>query len=124
MFWTNLLLGIMVPAIITVIGAIFKKYPPKKINSFAGYRTVRSMKSQEAWDFANRYSARLMLSCGIILLAVSAAIMLLVRDASEDVQAMVMVILCTVQTGTIVLTIIPVERALKERFDEQSRPKK
>ncbi|SCP96204.1 SdpI family protein [Anaerobium acetethylicum] len=68
MFWTNMLFCIMVPAIIIVIGAVFKKHPPKKINSFAGYRTVRSMKSQKAWDFANRYSARLMLSCGVILL--------------------------------------------------------
>lgn len=28
------------------------KFPPKKINSRYGYRSVSSMKSQETWDFA------------------------------------------------------------------------
>lgn len=124
MFWINLLLGIMVPAILTVIGGIFLKHPPKEINFIAGYRTARSMKSREAWDFANRYSARLMLICGIVLLIISAAIMVIFRNKSEDIQAMIMVVLCTVQTIAIVVTIIPVEKALKDKFDEQGRPKK
>lgn len=123
MFWTNLLLSIMVPAVLTVIGIIFLKHQPKEINYFAGYRTARSMKSREAWYFANRYSARLMLACGIALLVISAAIMLLFRKKSENMQALVMVVLCTVQTAAIVLTIIPVEKALKDKFDEQGRPK-
>ena len=46
--------------ILTVVGVVFWMYPPKKINEFYGYRTTRSRKSQEAWDFAQRYSAKLM----------------------------------------------------------------
>jgi len=33
------------------------KYPPKKSNSLYGHRTGASMKSQEAWDFAQKRSA-------------------------------------------------------------------
>jgi hypothetical protein len=39
------------------ISAAFKWYYPKEINALIGYRTARSMKSQEAWLFANKYSS-------------------------------------------------------------------
>ena len=58
--------------ILTVGGAVFWMYPPKKINEFYGYRTSRSHKSQEAWDFAQRYSAKLMTIFGLAALIVAA----------------------------------------------------
>ena len=57
--------------ILTVIGLVFWMYPPKKINEFYGYRTTRSRKSQEAWDFAQRYSAKMMTVLGLVALAVA-----------------------------------------------------
>ena len=59
--------------ILTVVGVVFWMYPPKKINEFYGYRTTRSRKSQEAWDFAQRYSAKLMTILGLAALIVAAA---------------------------------------------------
>ncbi|WP_278308919.1 SdpI family protein [Parasporobacterium paucivorans] len=109
----------MIPVIIIAIGVVFKNHPPKEINSFAGYRTSRSMKSKETWEFANKYSARLMLLCGIILLIITVPILLVFRNESEEIQGVVMVALCTVQTVAVVLTIIPVEKALKNRFDNR-----
>ena len=52
--WTHLMLG----PLMLVLTFIFKRFPPKKINHLYGYRTPRSMRSQEAWDFANRFSGR------------------------------------------------------------------
>lgn len=40
-----------------VLAFLFKRFPPKKINHWYGYRTPRSMRSNEAWDCANTYSA-------------------------------------------------------------------
>jgi len=40
-----------------IAGFVMSQYPPKKINSLYGYRSSASMKSQEAWDFAQRKSA-------------------------------------------------------------------
>ena len=59
------------PLIILVVEIVFWMYPPKKINEFYGYRTTRSRKSQEAWDFAQRYSAKLMTVLGFVALAVA-----------------------------------------------------
>lgn len=58
--------------IIFVIAALISlRFPPKKINYLYGYRTGNSMKNQQVWDFAQRYSSFKMLQCGFFLVAVS-----------------------------------------------------
>lgn len=52
-------------------GFIQFKFPPKKINPIYGYRTNLSKKSQRNWDFAQRYSAKLMMISGLIQLLFS-----------------------------------------------------
>lgn len=68
----------LVGIILFVLGLIMQKFPPKKINNWYGYRTVSSMKNQEIWEEANRYSARLMARIGMILLIAGIAITLLI----------------------------------------------
>ncbi len=60
-----LILHIFTGSVLLGVGLAMKFIPPKKINSFYGYRTPRSMKNQSAWDEANSYSATLMLWAGI-----------------------------------------------------------
>jgi len=52
------------------IAFLFKKYYPKEINPVVGYRTRRSMKSQEAWIIANSYSSDLLYRQTTILLII------------------------------------------------------
>ena len=52
----------------SLAGYITKRFPPKKINHLYGYRTKTSMRNQEIWDFAQRYSASEMIKLGIIML--------------------------------------------------------
>ena len=51
-----------------ITGFWFKKYPPKEISWFYGFRTVNSMKSKSHWNFAHTYSGKLFLRYSIILL--------------------------------------------------------
>ena len=46
------------PLVLVAVAVAFWIWPPKKINMTYGYRTTRSMKSQSAWDFAQKYSAK------------------------------------------------------------------
>jgi uncharacterized membrane protein len=46
--------------VLFLLSLVFRKYRPKNINGLYGYRTGRSMKSQQAWDFAQDYSSALM----------------------------------------------------------------
>ncbi|MGB5318592.1 SdpI family protein [Eudoraea sp.] len=62
---------IIVPSLMTGLlvligGLIFKKNPPKKINWWYGYRTKRSVKNQEQWDFAQKLGAKNMIKYSLI----------------------------------------------------------
>ena len=48
--WTIVL--VLTGLLFALSGFILKKYPPKSINWFYGYRTRRAMKGQDQWDFA------------------------------------------------------------------------
>jgi uncharacterized membrane protein len=94
-------------------GFLMMRYPPKKINPIYGYRTGRSMKTQEAWNFAQRVSARRMfLSGGAGLLIFMAATGM---EFNEGVHSILMIV-------TLVLTIVylfySVERDLKRKFPD------
>ena len=54
-------------------GGILLRYPPKNINWLYGYRTRRSMKDQQRWDFAQKYSARELIRTGVIMVLVGLA---------------------------------------------------
>ena len=57
--------------IFCIVALILYIFPPKKINNLYGYRTAKSMSSQERWDFAQKYSALRMIESGLVLLALA-----------------------------------------------------
>jgi uncharacterized membrane protein len=105
-----MVLGITGPLFI-VLGCYFAKFPPKKINHYYGYRTWRSMQSQEAWDFAQVYGAKKMVWAGWVMLAVG--VMMFPLPFSENVKAII-----SVSTIIIVAVwmIVVTEKALKLKF--------
>jgi uncharacterized membrane protein len=52
-------------------------FPPKKVNALYGYRTNRSMKNQEVWDFSQRYAGRKMIQMSFASIIISLLITLL-----------------------------------------------
>lgn len=60
-----LILHLITGALFLGAALMMKIWPPKKINSFYGYRTPRSMKNQLAWDDANAFSSDLLMWSGI-----------------------------------------------------------
>lgn len=102
------------------IGLLWKKHPPKKINCIYGYRTNRSMKSQETWDFAHKQFGSMCIPCGAVTAVISAALMFIFKDYYEAAS----VVLLTLQCIVICFSIIPVEKKLKENFDDNGKAKK
>ncbi|NQX77480.1 SdpI family protein [Gilvibacter sp.] len=104
-------LGVMI-----VLAWLFKKYPPKKINSFYGYRTPKSMKTQATWDFANQYSSLLMMQITLYSFVLPFLCYLFFPHLN---------ILITLTGHSLLLLLILVftERELKARFDQDGKPK-
>ncbi len=121
-FWFFLLaMVLLIPLLMIGFGNYFKNHPPKEINCIFGYRTARSMKSKETWDFAHRHSGRIWSVCGWILLPVSASAMLPVLGKDIDTIGIVGAAVSMAQVFVMIITIIPTEVALKKNFDEDGR---
>ncbi|WP_051541397.1 SdpI family protein [Caldalkalibacillus mannanilyticus] len=63
----NLLIG----GILFLAGLILRIFPPRRINHLYGYRTRRARRNIENWTLANRYSSKLLMIIGLILLLVA-----------------------------------------------------
>ena len=100
-------------------GIVFWMCPPKKINEFYGYRTTRSRKSQEAWDFAQRYSAKLMTIFGFAALIVGVAAHLFRNSLCINSDYLMLYDICITLLLPIIVAIPPIiltELELRKRF--------
>ena len=78
-----LLSMLITPLIMVGLGLVFLKNPPKSINDFYGYRTRRSTRSQDTWDFAHHFVGKLWLVCGLVSIPFSLVPVWLVVDKSK-----------------------------------------
>ena len=121
-FILMMLVTLIMPLMMVGFGLLFMKNPPKSINSLYGYRTRRSTKNQETWDFAHYYFGKIWYKYGLISIPVSLFPFCLVIGKSDDVITMTTLIIMGLQSILLVVTIILTERALKTHFDETGKP--
>ncbi|NLT97543.1 MAG: SdpI family protein [Christensenellaceae bacterium] len=105
-FW---IIDLLIPVIITGIGLLFTYKPPRRINIFYGYRTARSMASQEAWDTAHSLYGRIMLHAGPPLVAFVVLAKLLIPLPPEELS----LVLLSFSFVALIVTIPVVEKRLK-----------
>ena len=117
-----LLVILIMPLMMVGFGLLLMKNPPKKINSYYGYRTRRSVRSQETCDFAHYYFGKLWLVCGLVSLPISLVPLCLVLGKSEQVISVAGLIVLGIQTLLLLVTILLTERALMKNFDEFGKP--
>lgn len=95
--------------IFMLMGIIMYKFPPKKINGLYGYRTASSMQSQTKWDFAQKYSAKIMAFIGFGMLIISFTRTLLTFDNDQTAIFGVAILLLSV-----IILLVIVEKKLKQ----------
>ncbi|GAB2974641.1 hypothetical protein GCM10027049_06180 [Mucilaginibacter puniceus] len=111
----------LIGVIILLAGWIMVKYPPKKINYLYGYRTELSMKNQQTWDEANRFSARLMVKIGGVLIALGLIISLIfsvgiLRSDIENILRTALLFISSIVSA--VILIVGTQRHLEKTFPE------
>ena len=107
---------IIIPIMSIVLGKIFRDNPPKEINRWKGYRTSRSMASQEAWDFANYTMGKRMFILGLWMLGITIVVHCLFIKASMVAISIETVSLVIAQSVASILITVSIEKLLKERF--------
>ena len=121
-FWIFMLvMDLLIPFTMIGFGRYFLKQAPKEINMIFGYRTTMSMKNKETWEFAHKYCGKIWYVCGLIMLPVTVALLLMTIGKSEDCVGTVGGIICTVQLVFLIAAIFPTETALKQHFDKNGK---
>lgn len=110
--------GILIPLIMILFGALLRNNPPKEINNYYGFRTKRSMRNIQTWEFANRYFGSLWLREGIFTLAMALVTMIWSLNQNDRIQGILIFVNMAFQVVLIFLDIYFTTRALKERFPE------
>jgi uncharacterized membrane protein len=97
------------------LAVFFKKNPPKTINSWYGYRTHFSMKNQQVWEEANRYSNKAMfVVAGLLVLFQIISYIIVGAQQSFVMSSFFLAIASTL--------VIPVTY-LRKIFDQNGNPK-
>lgn len=118
-----LVMVLLLPAVMIGIGHLLMHRPPRGINWIYGYRTSRSMASQDAWDFAHRFFGRRCRKMGWWLVLPSAAAMLPLLGKSEDAIGTAGIVLISIQLAVFFAPIVSTERALARNFDKHGARK-
>lgn len=118
MMYFLFLCNLLIPIIMIIVGRMMWKHCPAGINWVIGYRTKRSMKNMETWNFAHEYCGRLWWKIGWITLILSALAQLPFLNGNDEQLGILSVILCTVQCVLLIIPIFPTEAALKRTFKD------
>jgi len=121
-FWLFMLaMNLIIPLTMLFFGKRFLNTAPGRINHFFGYRTQRSMKNRETWEFAHRCLGRYWLQAGKWTLIATVLTMAAVFDADMNAVSVVGTCVVCAQLIPMIMALPVTERALKQNFDAYGR---
>ena len=122
-FWIYMLImDLLIPTVMVLFGRAFLKKAPKEINYVFGYRTSRSMKNRDTWEFAHRYCGKIWFICGLVLIPIASGIMLCFIGADTKTVGYIGAAMLVFPLLLIILSVILTERVLKNTFDKSGNP--
>lgn len=110
---------LIVPVVLILLGVLFKIKPQKNIGS-NGYSSTMSKKSQEAWDFAQHFSSKILLRYGTLLLIIVSLIQIFTINTSVDYSS-VYSFFSSISLLALLLVFVTVEEKLNKTFDENGK---
>lgn len=110
-FWLVISNGLL----ILLVGYLYQRFPPKKINYIYGYRTKRSMANQQVWDYANSLGAKMIIRVGWLVLAVGLISYYLLPEHSLIITVSALIIFLL---GSLYYS----EKELDRHFDKHGNP--
>lgn len=108
-------MAVLIPLVILFAGWMMKKHPPKKISSWYGYRTKRSMQSQAAWDFAHQVCGKIWILLGMSLLIGSVLSCISYLFIAKNNWYIVILVAEGIQVLLLLTTILFIERVLQKQ---------
>lgn len=119
-----LLSELIAPVIVLAICAVMWKKPPR-FGEQIGYKTPRSQSSEEAWNFAQVYWARLStyIFAAFTALTVIVGLVGILVNFGDKLGFAVFIAQNVVLVALLIVTIVSTETKLHKFFDENGKPK-
>lgn len=108
----------IIPFMYLFVYLLFQYKPPKKINRIYGYRTKASMTNQLTWDYAQEYFSRVFAKIAIALLVLNIPFIISTLFLSLTARIIIGCVLIGMQTLSLFIPIVFVEKKLKTFFVE------
>jgi uncharacterized membrane protein len=105
------LMFLLLGAVFMASGWFLQRFPPTSKNPWYGYRTSTSMRSPEAWKFAQCFSARVMKRLGIAYV-VCASICLIWPSTNKNAAAFGLIFFVV----SLVAMLVYIEIVLRKHF--------
>ena len=116
-FWIFMfIVTLLIPAALLLTWYLCPRF--KTINNASGYRTSRSMKNQDTWDFSQKYCAKISLYMFFPALILAIAIMPMFFCKPIDTIGWIGLAITIIQMMSFIVIMIFTERALKKTFDK------
>jgi len=123
MFFTHWIIGPQFLGMIFLLAGLIQRwYPPKKINALYGYRTESSMKDQQSWDEANRYSTALMIRYAWIMIIAGAIITLALAQLTISEDAYILSKVGLMIGGAVVMVVFLIRSTEKHLKNFSNKP--
>ncbi len=116
-FWmTTLFFNLIIPMTIFFFGIWFTKKASPTISWSTGYRTERSMKNQETWQFAQQHFGSACKRLGAVYTILIVIAMFCVCQECRKVIGMVGTIIGFSEGALLIYLLYVTERALKKKY--------
>lgn len=115
---------LILPIAVIMVGVSIWKNPPKMGEQF-GFRTKRSQKSKEAWNYAQIAfgKASTVIFIPIELLTLAVGVMAIVMNFSDLPAFITFMAVELVQVVVLIIITFAVDLSLKKHFDEDGKPR-
>ena len=117
-WWFMFCCDILIPVVMIAWGWMMWKHCPKNINGLIGYRTSRSMRNMDTWNFSHEYCGKLWWKTGWIILIPSIIFHIPFYGTDDSTIGVVGGILVTIQVIILIASLFSTERALKRNFTD------
>ena len=116
-FWIVIFIcDLLIPLLMIIGGLCMNKKTPKKINNNVGYRTKRSMKNIETWNFANKLCGKLWWIIGAIIILPAVLVHIPFRYSKDEIISILSLVVVVVEMIALIAPIFYVESQLKKNF--------
>ena len=120
---TMMIVNIVISLTLLLGGAVMTAQGKNQINPVVGYRTKRSMASNEAWMLSNRKCGIMWLINGGIGFVLTALSYLLMFKISDKVSFALQILILLLMTAGTVFSLIKTEKMLKDRENSAAAKK-